>query len=403
MAVGLLEPESLLPIPGIRLAVAAAGIRYRNRNDVVLIELAPGSETAAVFTRNKFCAAPVQVAKAHLTQAAPRYLLINAGNANAGTGAAGIADAQSSCALVAGLTGVAPESVLPFSTGVIGERFPLERLGAVLPDLREQLRAETWLDAARTIMTTDTVPKGVSRQIELSGRTVTITGIAKGAGMICPNMATMLGFIATDALLDPQQLETLLVELTEESFNCITIDGDTSTNDACVLIATGASEARPILPADAARFRASLREVFLALSHAIVRDAEGANKFITLRVEHARTYEEAKALAYTVAHSPLVKTALYASDPNWGRILAAVGRAPIDDLDLRRIDIWLGAEPLIAAGEPASGYSEAKGQAVVQRAEIEIRIALGRGDAAATVWTSDLSHEYVSVNASYRS
>ncbi|MGF1642622.1 MAG: bifunctional glutamate N-acetyltransferase/amino-acid acetyltransferase ArgJ [Thiotrichales bacterium] len=403
MAVGLNAPESLMAVAGVRLAVAAAGIRYRNRNDVVLIELARGSETAVVFTQNKFCAAPIQVAKTHLTQAPTRYLLINAGNANAGTGSAGIEDAKSSCGLVAGLADVVPESVLPFSTGVIGERLPLDRLSGALPDLLRQLTTDAWLDAARTIMTTDTLPKGASRRVELSGGVVTITGIAKGAGMICPNMATMLGFIATDALVDPQQLDALLVDLAEESFNCITIDGDTSTNDACVLIATGASEVRPMLVADAARFRAALREIFLELSHAIVRDAEGANKFITLRVEQARTYQEAKAVAYTVAHSPLVKTALYASDPNWGRILAAVGRAPVVDLAMQRIDIWLGAEPLIVAGEPAMSYTEAKGQAVVQQPEIQIRIALGRGDAAATVWTSDLSHEYVSVNASYRS
>ncbi len=403
MPVGLSAPAELLPVRGVRLATADAGIRYRDRDDMVLIEIAEGAQTAAVLTRNRFCAAPVSVARAHLHAAAPRYLLINAGNANAGTGQAGLEDAEACCAALGKLAGVDGQAVLPFSTGVIGMRLPTAKIVSALPRLLDGLGEDHWMRAARAIMTTDTMAKGVSRTLRVHDQTVTITGIAKGAGMICPNMATMLAFIATDAALDSQQIESLLVELVEESFNSITVDGDTSTNDACVLIATGASGARPVTAPEAAAFRAALKEVFLGLAQAIVRDAEGANKFITLHVERARTYEEAKSVAYTVAHSPLVKTALYASDPNWGRILAAVGRAPVDDLQLEHIDIWLGKEPLIAAGEPAASYTEEKGQAVVREPEIEIRISLGRGDAKATVWTSDLSHEYVSVNASYRS
>ncbi len=381
----------------------AAGIRYADRDDLVLIELQEKSTVAAVFTRNAFCAAPVIVAKKHRQKDIPRYLLINAGNANAGTGQAGIEAALASCKAVAGAGGVPVTTVLPFSTGVIGEQLPVEKIVTKTAQLFSSLDRENWLPAARAIMTTDTVPKGISRQCEINGVTVTITGIAKGSGMICPDMATMLSFVATDARLESGLLQTCLDEAVATSFNSITVDGDTSTNDACVLMASGESGVVIRKGKGLDTFRQTLSEVFDFLAQAIIRDAEGATKFVTIRVVSARDVEEARKVAYTVAHSPLVKTALFASDPNWGRVLAAVGRAPVDRLDISGVDFYMDDVCVIHHGEPATDYTEARGEEVLQRDEVLLKISLGRGDASATIWTSDLSHEYVTINAEYRS
>lgn len=402
MAVNLQAPQSLLPVAGIRLASTNAGIRYKNRNDLLLLELEQGSHTAAVFTRNAFCAAPVQVSRQHLQQANPRYLLINAGNANAGTGAAGLQAARACCEQVAQQGNCWAEQVLPFSTGVIGMPLPVDKITAALPTLFAKLDADAWLEAAHTIMTTDTMPKGISRQVEVFGETVTLTGIAKGAGMIHPNMATLLAFVATDALIEKDVLQDVLAEVVEETFNCITIDGDTSTNDSLVVMATGSSGIY-VGGEGLAAFRQGLRDVCLYLSQAIVRDGEGATKFISIDVQGAATRHEARVVGNTVALSPLVKTALFASDPNWGRILAAVGRSPVEELDVSRISIWLGNTLLIANGEPAPTYHEELGQAEMRRDEITIRIDLGRGHAHATTWTCDFSYDYVKINAEYRS
>ncbi len=402
MAVNLQAPDVLLPVAGVRLASVNAGIRYKNRNDLLLIELEKGSHTAAVFTRNAFCAAPVQLCRHHLQNSSPRYLLINAGNANAGTGEQGMRAARESCEQVAEQGSCWAEEVLPFSTGVIGMQLPVEKITAALPEAFSKLRADGWLEASRTIMTTDTVAKAISKQVEIFGETITITGIAKGAGMIHPNMATMLAYVATDALIEKDKLQDTLKAVTEETFNCITVDGDTSTNDSLVVVATGSSgiyvggEALPL-------FQAALQEICLYLAQAIVRDGEGATKFISIDVQGALTRAEARIVGNTVALSPLVKTALFASDPNWGRILAAVGRSPIDHLDVGRITIWLGETLLIEDGEPAPTYHEALGQIEMKRDEILIRIDLGRGDASATTWTCDFSYDYVKINAEYRS
>ena len=391
-------------MPGVRVATAALGGRSRPRDDLTLFEIAPGARCAATFTRNAFCAAPVTVAREHLALEAPRYLLVNAGNANAGTGARGIADAKRCCALVSEATGAPAASVLPFSTGVIGEPLPVERFERAIPAAAERLGEDGWLDAASAIATTDIVPKGASRTVDLGGRTATVTGIAKGSGMIRPDMATMLAFIATDAAVAPDALRSMVREAVEASFNRITVDGDTSTNDACVLVATGAlgnapaGEASPEYPALAA----AVGEVALELAHAIVRDGEGATKFVTVEVEEGAGGDECLAVAYTVAHSPLVKTALYASDANWGRILAAVGRAGLANLDLSRIRIWLNGVCIVSGGERDAAYTEEAGTEAVSREEIVIRIALGRGEARDRVWTCDFSHEYVTINAEYR-
>lgn len=399
MAVGLQAAQNLLPVAGVRLASAAAGIRYQERDDLVLMEVAEGSQTAAVFTQNSFSAAPVVVARRHLKNIAPRYLLINSGNANAGTGDAGIKATIDCCRAVSADV----ESVLPFSTGVIGEQLPVEKMTACLPKLLNGLHADAWLPAARAIMTTDTLPKGASRQLDIGGKTVTITGIAKGAGMIRPDMATMLAFVATDAMIPQTILQVWLAELVADSFNSISVDGDTSTNDACVLVATGASGAEAGNDRDQLRLKTALKEVFLQLAQALIRDAEGATKFVRIEVQQAASREDARVLAYTIAHSPLVKTALFASDPNWGRILAAVGRAPLAELDLDNVDIQLGEVAVVTAGQPDKSYTEARGKAVMQQDEISITVTLGRGQQGATVWTSDLSHGYVSINADYRS
>lgn len=403
MAVNLHAPEKLLAVPGVRLASVSAGIRYQGRNDLLLMELASGTRAAAVFTRNAFCAAPVHVCRKHLQQAAPRYLLINAGNANAGTGGPGMRAAVESCSQVAGQADCQMSEVLPFSTGVIGEQLPVARIADALPEAFGKLDANGWQEASCTIMTTDTVAKGISRQFDLDGKTVTLTGISKGAGMIHPDMATMLAYVATDAEVDTALLQAALHEVTEETFNCITVDGDTSTNDSLVLVATGVSGVRVDGENAVAVFKQALKEVCLYLAQAIVRDGEGATKFISIDVQGAASRAEARIVGNTVALSPLVKTALFASDPNWGRILAAIGRSQIDNLDVGKVSIRLGETLLIEQGEPAPGYREALGQAEMKRDEITIRIHLGRGDANATTWTCDFSYDYVRINAEYRS
>lgn len=392
-----------LTVTGIRLGVARAGIKYPDRRDLVVIEAAPGTQAAAVFTRNAFCAAPVILARSHLAAARPRYLLINTGNANAGTGRQGLADAEASCQALAQRSGCRPEEVLPFSTGVIGEPLPLFRLISGLPAALAALRPDGWDEAAAGIMTTDTRPKVASRQLQLAGRTVTIAGIAKGAGMIRPDMATMLAFIATDAEVEPGLLQHLLTDAVAASFNAITVDGDTSTNDACMLLATGQAGARvPASGEDREHFAAALDEVCSELAQAIIRDGEGATKFITVQVEGGREVAECRQVAYTIAHSPLVKTAFFASDPNWGRILAAVGRAGLEALDLERVDIYLDEARIVQGGGRDPAYTEALGQEVMSRSEITIRVVLGRGAATARIWTTDLSFDYVRINAEYR-
>ncbi|MFO7954034.1 bifunctional glutamate N-acetyltransferase/amino-acid acetyltransferase ArgJ [Thioalkalivibrio sp.] len=403
MAVGLTAPEVLQPVPGIRLAANAAGIRYAGRDDLVLIDAGPDATIAALYTTNAFRAAPVVVAAEHQARGAARWLLINAGNANAGTGEAGLAAARRCCDAVAGISGGTPEAVLPFSTGVIGEPLPVERIVAALPTLHAGLAPDTWMQVGRAIMTTDTVLKGASRRVMLSGGEVTLTGIAKGSGMIHPDMATMLAFIGTDLAIAPPELEGLLRQANRDSFNAITVDGDTSTNDAVVLMASGASRAGLATTADREAFAAALDAVCLELAQAIVRDGEGATKFVTVEVAGARTREEAAQIAGTVALSPLVKTALFASDPNWGRILAAVGRAGVPDLVIERVAIRVNDVEIVRQGGRAPDYAEADGQRAFGADEILIRIDLGRGDALARKYTCDFSHEYVRINAEYRS
>lgn len=392
-------------VPGVRLSTAAAGIRYRERDDLVLIELAAGSACAAVFTRNAFCAAPVVVARRHLQLAAPRYLLINSGNANAGTGSRGIANAEASCATLAALAGCRCEEVLPFSTGVIGEHLPVGKLEAALPAMIVGLREDAWKEAARAIMTTDTVAKVAARRFSVGGQTAVIAGIAKGSGMIRPDMATMLVFLATDAAVHPELLQHCLAATVEVTFNAITVDGDTSTNDACVLAASGA-RGNPRLKADdteaLAAFQGALNEVCTELAAAVVRDGEGATKLVTVIVEEARDTIEARRVADAIAHSPLVKTALFASDPNWGRILAAVGRADVEGLNIDRVRLWLGDVRIVTAGGRDPSYTEEAGRAVMAAAEITIRVALGRGRDSVRVLTCDLSYDYVRINAEYR-
>ncbi|TCK17327.1 glutamate N-acetyltransferase [Thiogranum longum] len=405
MPVGYSELPELSAVAGVRLSAQAAQVRYEGRDDLVVMELAEGSRCAAVFTRNAFCAAPVIVAREHLAQHAPRYLLINSGNANAGTGAPGLDDARRSCAALAKRAGCDAAQVLPFSTGVIGERLPVQRIESALDGALANLSENNWSAAAHAIMTTDTVAKGVSLTLSIDGQTVTLTGMAKGSGMIRPDMATMLAYIATDAAVESSALQNCIQQAVEQSFNRITVDGDTSTNDACVLVATGASgaavldDAHPDYPA----FCAAVSEVSTRLSQLIVRDGEGATKFVTVRVEGGHDSAECLQVAYTVAHSPLVKTALFASDPNWGRILAAVGRAGLSQLDIEQVELWLDDVCIVRDGGVAQDYTEADGQRVMNQDEILIRIALGRGAASETIWTSDLSHDYVSINADYRS
>ena len=404
------SPAELFPVNGVRLGVAEAAIRKLDRRDLALLELAAGSRVAGVFTANRFCAAPVQVCRRHLELGSDiRALIVNTGVANAGTGEQGWQAAVDTCVAVSRLLAIDERQVLPFSTGVILEPLPVDRLLAGLPACVADLRADHWHAAAHAIMTTDTVAKAASRRLEISGRTVTISGISKGAGMIRPNMATMLGFVATDAGLATPLLQQLLREATEQSFNSITVDGDTSTNDSFILIATG--QAGVDFADAAAPGYAILRQAVIAvaqeLAQAIIRDGEGASKFITITVEGGRQREECRRVAYAIAHSPLVKTAFFASDPNLGRILAAIGYAEVDQLDVERVSVWLasaGTEILVAEkGGRATSYREDEGAAIMQQAEIGVRVSLGRGTAQATVYTCDLSYDYVRINADYRS
>jgi glutamate N-acetyltransferase/amino-acid N-acetyltransferase len=401
------DPAQIHPVPGVRLGIAMAGIRKANRRDLTLVALDAGSRVAGVFTRNRFCAAPVQLCQAHLAGGEEiRALVINTGNANAGTGADGLERARRTCAAVAGQLGIRAAQVLPFSTGVIMETLPVERIEAGLPAAVADLRADQWTVAAEAIMTTDTVPKAASRQLTIGGRTVTITGVSKGAGMIRPNMATMLGFMATDAAIAPSVMQPLVKQAADASFNRITIDGDTSTNDSFVLIATGKAghaEITQLDSGDGAALRDAIVAVAEQLAQAIVRDGEGATKFITVRVEGGRDEAECRLAAYAIAHSPLIKTAFYASDPNLGRILAAVGYAGIDDLDQGLIDLYLDDVHVAVRGGRHPAYREEDGQRVMKQSEITVRVDLHRGSAKALVWTCDLSHEYVSINADYRS
>jgi glutamate N-acetyltransferase/amino-acid N-acetyltransferase len=407
-------PELLFPVAGVRLGTAEAGIRKKSRRDLTLIELAPGSHAAGVFTRNRFCAAPVTICKDHLSAGqAMRALVINTGIANAGTGEQGMGAARATCVAVADVLGCTAAEVLPFSTGVILEHLPVERLIAALPQAAADLHADHWHAAAHAIMTTDTVAKAASRRVVINTGSadfsLTVTGMAKGAGMIHPDMATMLGFVATDAGIAPALLEKLVHEAADASFNCITVDGDTSTNDSFIVIATGASglhvgsEASPHWPA----VRRAVIEVAQELAQAIVRDGEGATKFITVKVGAGETATECRQVAYAIAHSPLVKTAFFASDPNLGRILAAIGYAGIGDLDVNGVRVWLGSggEDILVAehGGRALSYREEEGARIMQAAEITVRVDLGRGVAEAVVWTCDLSYDYVKINADYRS
>lgn len=399
------DPASLHPVTGVRLGIASAGIKKPGRRDITLIELAPGSQVAGVFTQNRFCAAPVTLCKQHLTTGNIRALVINTGNANAGTGEAGLANARRTCEAAANLFGVKAENILPFSTGVILEPLPVDKILPALPAAQADLSATNWSEAAHAIMTTDIVAKGASRQVQLGGKTVTVTGIAKGSGMIHPNMATMLGYVATDAAIAPALMQALIKDVADVSFNCVTVDGDTSTNDSFILMATGQAGNTVIADAasaDYAALKAALTEVAIELAQAMARDGEGATKFMSITVEGGRDRAECKQIAYAIARSPLVKTAFFASDPNLGRILAAIGYAGVADLDVNALKVWLGDVLVAEHGGRAASYTEAQGAAVMKEAEITVRVALGRGPAAATVWTCDFSYDYVKINAEYR-
>ena len=410
MAVGSGQLPELHPVAGFKLGIASAGIKKPGRLDLVVMEPAANSAVAAVFTKNAFCAAPVQIAKKHLAlqhraNQSIRYLLTNTGNANAGTGENGLANALRTCEHLAQLTGVSAEAILPFSTGVIGEPLPIEKIITALPAALSDLREDNWLKAAQGIMTTDTRPKAASVQIDLGGKRVTITGISKGAGMIKPNMATMLGYVATDAAVHADVLQTMIERAANRSFNRITIDGDTSTNDSCVLVATGAAQNNLIDSDNHPLFEklyAAIEGVFIALAQAIIRDGEGATKFVTVDVRGGVTENECLQVAYAVAESPLVKTALFASDPNWGRILAAIGRAGVEQLDVNLISVRINDVLIAERGGRAASYTEQQGAAAMAPEEIKIAIELGRGSAQTTVWTTDFSHDYVTINAEYR-
>ena len=403
------DPQYLKPVNGVSLGVAQAEIGKPGRKDLLVVKLEDGSRVAAVFTQNRFCAAPVVVARQHLTMLDPdasiKALLVNTGCANAGTGKEGMSAARQSCAQLAALLGCSSAQVLPFSTGVIMEPLPVEKIGAGLPDCLANLREDNWLAAAEAIMTTDTLPKAASRRVSIGGQTVTVTGIAKGAGMIHPNMATMLAFVATDAPLSLALARAAVAQAANHSFNCITVDGDTSTNDAFVLISTGRASAPEIRDAGSAEYQELMQGVTAVaaeLAQSIIRDGEGATKFITIRIEGGRRDEECRRIAYAIAHSPLVKTAFFASDPNLGRILAAVGKAGISDLAVDKIDLYLDDVLVVKNGGRHPGYRESDGQRVMKQPEISIRVTLNRGSATATIWTCDLSHDYVTINAEYR-
>lgn len=408
MAVGDDSYGPLHSVPGVRLGTISAGIKTAGRKDLVLIEVAENTQCAAVFTRNAFCAAPVTVARENLHSCAhqPRYLLINTGNANAGTGSAGIEAARTSVQTVASAAGVDVSTVLPFSTGVIGEPLPVERLTQAVPAAFNALSAEGWAAAAEGILTTDTRPKAHSVRFSCDNQDHVVTGIAKGSGMICPNMATMLAFIATDMAVEKTLLQALLAQLTDRSFNRITVDGDTSTNDACVLLATGEAGNTPVDDVHCDLYHAlhnAVEEVCISLAHSIVRDGEGASKFVTVQINGGRSEAECLEVAFTIAHSPLVKTALFASDPNWGRLLMAIGRADIPKLDVESVRLYLNEVLIAEGGCRAASYTEEQGVIAMAPEEIVIRVELGRGAATATVWTTDFSYDYVRINAEYRS
>jgi glutamate N-acetyltransferase/amino-acid N-acetyltransferase len=408
MPVNLVAPSSdeLYPVPGVRLGVTEANIRKPNRKDLLVMQLAAGSRVAGVFTQNRFCAAPVTLCKEHLASGDEiRALLVNTGNANAGTGEDGMMRARRSCEALAGLLNCADSQVLPFSTGVIMEPLPIERVVAGLPACVADLKEDNWLNAAQSIMTTDIVAKGASRRVEIGGTIVTVTGIAKGSGMIHPNMATMLGYIATDAAVAQRALEAMIHHAVNRSFNCITVDGDTSTNDSLILIATGQAGGAEIADIHGPEYQAlqqAVTAVAMQLAQAIVRDGEGATKFMTIQVQGGRDHAECRKIGYAIAHSPLIKTAFFASDPNLGRILAAIGYAGVADLDVSLIKLYLGEVLVAENGGRAASYQEANGQRVMKEAEITVRVVLGRGRAEATVWTCDFSYDYVKINADYR-
>ncbi|MDP2806203.1 MAG: bifunctional glutamate N-acetyltransferase/amino-acid acetyltransferase ArgJ [Gallionellaceae bacterium] len=405
MPVNLTAPVAaqLLPVAGVSLGVAEAGIKRADRKDLLVMKLDEGSTIAGVFTTNRFCAAPVIVAREHLASGKPiRALVVNTGNANAGTGEQGMAAAKNTCAELAKLMGCDAEQVLPFSTGVIMEPLPIDKIVAGMPKAIANLKADNWFDASQAIMTTDIVAKAVSRQVQIGGKIVTVTGMSKGSGMIHPNMATMLGYIATDAAIATPLLQQMVTEATNQSFNCITVDGDTSTNDALMLIATGKSGAL-IDASNSALVQAVIFEVAIALAQAIVRDGEGATKFITIQIEGGKSADECRKIGYAIAHSPLVKTAFFASDPNLGRILAAIGYAGVEDLDVAALSLYLDDVLVAEKGGRAASYQEQDGQRVMQQSDITIRVALNRGALNATLWTCDFSYDYVKINASYRS
>ena len=400
------QPEQILPVAGVTIGIASAGIKTPGRRDVTVMALSPGSRVAGVFTQNRFCAAPVTVARRHLQKAAPRMLVINTGNANAGTGEAGMQAAKAVCEALADLAGCAEREVLPFSTGVIMEPLPAAKIIAALPAALADRRADNWFAAAHAIMTTDIVAKALSRQVQIGAKTITVTGIAKGSGMIHPNLATMLGYVATDAAVSQAALEAMVKHAADNSFNCITVDGDTSTNDAFMLIATGQAgnaEISDAADADYVTLAAAVTELASGLAQAIVRDGEGATKFMTIRVEGGSSREECRQIGYAIAHSPLVKTAFFASDPNLGRILAAIGYAGVDDLDVNTLQLYLDDVLVAENGGRAASYRDADGQRVMKQAEITVRVVLNRGAASATLWTCDFSYDYVKINAEYRS
>lgn len=407
MAVNLLEPQELFEVSGVSLGTAAAHVRYANRDDVLLMRFADGALSSAVFTKNSFCAAPVHIAKDHLAKASPRALLVNSGNANAVTGEQGMQAAKESCELVAEALGVKADEVLPFSTGVIGEQLPMEAIKKGVELSSEDLNETNWLAAAKAIMTTDTLPKAVSKRIEINGEVITATGIAKGSGMICPDMATMLAYVVTDAKVSQSVLDSVTKEVADASFNAISVDGDTSTNDAFVVTATQSANNDLIesLDSDSCdQLKMLIMEVSQQLAQAVVRDGEGATKFVEVNVSGGINQQDCASVAYTVAHSPLVKTALFASDPNWGRLLMAVGRSPVsEELNPDLVSVSVNQLPIVTLGQPDKKYSEEQGQAVFNETELVIDISLGNSDYAKTVWTTDLSHEYVTINADYRS
>lgn len=399
------DPASLLPVAGVRLGIASAGIKKLGKRDLTLIELAPGAQVAGVFTQNRFCAAPVVLCKQHLSHGSIRALVINTGNANAGTGEEGLSRARQTCEEVARLMGCVAENVLPFSTGVILEPLPIDKILPALPAAQTDLAPNHWSEAAHAIMTTDIVAKGTSRQAQVDGKAITVTGIAKGSGMIHPNMATMLGYVATDAAIAPALMQQLVKDVADVSFNCVTVDGDTSTNDSFILIATGQAGNTEISDAsgtDYLALKAAVSAVSIELAQAMARDGEGATKFITVQVEGGRDHAECKQIAYAIARSPLIKTAFFASDPNLGRILAAIGYAGITDLDVNTLQVYLGDVLVAEKGGRATSYTEAQGAAVMKEADITVRVALNRGAISATVWTCDFSYDYVKINAEYR-